>query len=82
MKKRITSSEIKRLQKHQVFVFGSNGQGKHIGGAAKLALEKFGAIDGKSEGLQGKSYGINTMDGLEILFERTRQLRVICSTGQ
>ena len=53
---------IKKLKKDEVFVFGSNMNGFHSGGAAKLANEKFGAIWGKSEGPQGKSYAICTLD--------------------
>lgn len=35
----------------------------HGGGAARLAYEKFGAVWGKGEGLQGQSYAIPTMQG-------------------
>jgi len=67
MTKRITSRNITELQENEIFVFGSNGQGNHIGGAAKVALEKFGAIQGQSTGSQGQSYAINTMDGIDII---------------
>ncbi len=53
---------ITELEKNEVFVFGSNGHGAHLGGAAATAVRKFGAIMGQSEGLQGQSYAINTMD--------------------
>lgn len=43
------------------FVFGSNDRGEHIGGAARFALDNFGAIWGQSEGLQGQSYAIPTL---------------------
>jgi len=43
------------------FVFGSNDKGEHIGGAAKFAVDNFGAIWGQSEGLQGQSYAIPTL---------------------
>lgn len=46
-----------------VFVFGSNLAGRHDGGAAKAALNHFGAIYGQGEGLQGQSYAIPTMQG-------------------
>lgn len=52
---------INELKENQVFVFGSNLAGKHIGGGAKQALEKFGAIEGQSEGLQGQSYAFPTL---------------------
>lgn len=43
-----------------IFVFGSNEAGRHGKGAAKTALEKYGAIYGKGVGLQGQSYAIPT----------------------
>lgn len=64
---RITPSKINQLADNEVFVFGSNFQGRHIGGAAFAAREKFGAVWGIGEGLQGKSYAIPTMEGLENL---------------
>lgn len=45
-----------------VFVFGSNPEGRHGAGAAKTAKEKFGAIYGQGEGLQGNSYALPTKD--------------------
>ncbi len=59
-----TPENITVLQKNGVFVFGSNLEGHHDGGAAKIALERFGAIYGKGVGIQGQSYAIPTMDGL------------------
>ena len=56
---------ITELEKDEVFVFGSNGHGAHLGGAAATAVHKFGAKMGQAEGLQGQSYAINTMDGYE-----------------
>ena len=47
----------------EIFVFGSNLQGMHGGGAARIAYQKFGAIMGQGVGLQGQSYGIPTMQG-------------------
>ena len=55
---RITPDMITRLAPNEVFVFGSNEQGLHYGGAAKAAVENFGAIMGQGNGLQGKSYAI------------------------
>ena len=51
------------LKDGEIFVFGSNAQGAHMGGAARVAMEKFGAIWGQGEGLQGQSYAIPTMQG-------------------
>lgn len=45
-----------------VFVFGSNPQGRHGAGAAKIAKDKFGAINGQGEGLQGNAYALPTKD--------------------
>lgn len=62
---RITPSEINVLAPDEIFVFGSNFQGRHMGGAARTARERFGAVMGIGEGLQGRSYAIPTMEGLE-----------------
>lgn len=61
--RRITPDFIKELGDHEIFVFGSNLAGMHGGGAAYIALKKFGAILGQGVGLQGQSYGIPTMQG-------------------
>ena len=53
---------VNSLQDNQIFVFGSNTQGRHSAGAAKTARDKFGAIYGQAEGLQGQSYAIITKD--------------------
>ena len=58
---------IERLEPGEVFVFGSNAAGAHGGGAARFAYDRFGAVWGQAEGLQGQSYGIDTMSGLEVL---------------
>ena len=62
---RITPSAVNVLEPNEVFVFGSNFQGRHMGGAARVAQEKFGAVWGIGEGLQGQSYAIPTMEGLD-----------------
>lgn len=58
-----TSENIDTLKPNEVFVFGSNLAGHHGGGAARVALNKFGAIMGQGVGLQGQSYAIPTMQG-------------------
>ncbi|MFA6862511.1 MAG: hypothetical protein WCS11_01315 [Dysgonamonadaceae bacterium] len=63
MKKRISPDRINNLKENEIFVFGSNLQGSHGGGAAAIAANKFGAIWGQGVGLQGQSYGIPTMHG-------------------
>ena len=48
--------------KNTIFVFGSNPEGIHGAGSAKVAREKFGAIYGRGEGLQGHAYALPTKD--------------------
>ena len=59
----IASDRIDVLEQNEVFVFGSNLAGHHIGGAAKAAHVKFGAQWGIGVGLTGRSYAIPTMQG-------------------
>ena len=61
--KRITDNRIQELEPGEIFVFGSNLEGSHGGGAALLAFRKWGAIWGQGVGLQGQTYGIPTMHG-------------------
>lgn len=63
MEKIYTPERIDSLEPNEVFVFGSNLEGIHGGGAALTAWLKFGAIWGQGVGLQGQSYGIPTMHG-------------------
>ena len=58
---RVTPEKVTNLAPNEIFVFGSNDQGIHKGGAAYLALKKFGAQMGVSSGLQGSSYAIPTV---------------------
>lgn len=60
---RITPELISKLEPNEIFVFGSNLAGMHIGGAARVAKQLFGAIMGQGIGLQGQSYAIPTMQG-------------------
>ena len=62
-RRRYTSDIITELKENEIFVFGSNLQGFHGGGAAKIAYRIFGAEWGKGIGLYGKSYAIPTMQG-------------------
>ena len=61
--KRISADIINNLKPNEIFVFGSNLDGMHGGGAARVAYNKFGAIWGQGVGLQGQSYAIPTMHG-------------------
>lgn len=56
------SSPIIRLKPGEIFVFGSNTQGRHGKGAALWALRHAGAIYGQARGPQGNSYAICTKD--------------------
>lgn len=58
-----TPENITSLGEDDIFVFGSNLDGIHAGGAARVAHERFGAIMGQGTGLQGQSYAIPTMQG-------------------
>lgn len=69
--KQILSNKKKQLHfymgnitpnKNIIFVFGSNPEGIHGAGSAKVALSLFGAEYGKGEGLVGNSYAIPTKD--------------------
>ncbi len=61
--RKFTPNKIASLQNNEIFVFGSNLDGLHGGGAARVAYQKFGAQWGKGIGMQGNSYGIPTMHG-------------------
>ena len=75
---------ITSLKENQIFVFGSNLAGKHIGGAAKQAKEQFGAIEGVAVGLMGQSYAFPTLDekfeklSFEQLQESLKRLYFTC----
>lgn len=62
-KNRVTPEWIDKLAENEVFVFGSNLEGMHGGGAARVARLHFGAKMGQGVGLQGQSYAIPTMQG-------------------
>ena len=51
---------INNLTENQIFVFGSNPEGRHGAGTAKIARIKFGAKYGNGRGIQGQSYALPT----------------------
>lgn len=53
---------ITELSNNQIFVFGSNLSGNHIGGAALFAKQNFSAIEGVGEGMNGQCYSFPTLD--------------------
>lgn len=61
--RRVASDRIADLGENEIFVFGSNIQGAHGGGAAWYAHKKFGAQWGVGEGLTGRTYALPTMEG-------------------
>jgi hypothetical protein len=63
---------ITHLEPGQIFVFGSHATGHHAGGAARQAVERFGAVVGQGEGLQGQSYAIPTMHGEDLFRQAIR----------
>lgn len=62
---RLSANKIEHLRENEIFVFGSNKQGAHGGGAARFAMNKFGAEWGVGEGLTGQCYALPTMEGNE-----------------
>lgn len=60
---RYTPEHISQLAPNEIFVFGSNLEGMHGGGAARYAYEHFGAQWGKGVGMAGQTYAIPTMQG-------------------
>lgn len=56
------SGIVTELSKDEIFVFGSNLQGEHIGGAAKQAFNDFGARWGDAIGITGQCYAIPTVN--------------------
>ncbi len=63
MSRAYTPENISHLEPDDIFVFGSNLEGMHMGGAARVAYDKFGAKWGQGVGIQGQSYAIPTMQG-------------------
>ena len=61
--KRFSPDRVERLSNCEIFVFGSNIEGEHMGGAARFAYEKFGAEWGVGDGPSGQCYAIPTMHG-------------------
>ena len=61
--RRIASDRIAALGENEIFVFGSNIQGAHGGGAAWFAYKHLGAEWGVGEGLTGRCYALPTMEG-------------------
>lgn len=79
---RITPEMIDSLNKGEIFVFGSNMYGNHAGGAARFAVQRFGAIWDQGEGLQGQSYAIPTMEGMSNMIPAINRFIVFAKEHQ
>lgn len=77
-KYRISPEQIYSVRHNEIFVFGSNKQGFHIGGAARFAMEHLGAQWGVGEGLTNHCYALPTMEGPES-FQQAVQTFVECA---
>ena len=75
---RIASERIVELGKNEIFVFGSNIQGAHGGGAARYAYQKFGAEWGVGEGLTGRTYALPTLES-NASMKRAVEHFIICA---
>lgn len=60
MSLRFYKGDIQQVTGNNIMVFGSNPEGRHGWGAAKIAMQKCGAQYGKGRGLQGNSYALIT----------------------
>ena len=69
MNNRITPYNITELKTNEIFVFGSNKQGRHGKGAALFAKTYYFAKEGVGEGFTGGCYAFPT---IEKLFPYTR----------
>ena len=79
---RVTPQMIRQLEENEIFVFGSNANGYHRGGAAAFAMREFGAVWGQGEGLQGQSYAIPTTEGMNQLREAVNRFMAFADQHQ
>lgn len=79
---RVTPDHINHLAENEIFVFGSNVNGCHAGGAAAFAMHNFGAVWGQGEGLQGQSYAIPTMEGYQSMKAAIDRFRMFADQHQ
>lgn len=79
---RITPENITSLAENEIFVFGSNLEGIHGRGAAKLARERFGARYGIGQGMTGRCYALPTKGynietlSLAKIYDQVHELRL------
>lgn len=67
-------NRITKLEDNEIFVFGSNPEGRHGMGAAKAALS-FGAKYGIGRGLSGKSYALVTKNLKPNYYEKSTGIK-------
>ena len=79
---RVTPQLIRQLGENEIFVFGSNVNGYHRGGAAAFAMREFDAVWGQGEGLQGQSYAIPTTEGMNKLREAVNRFMAFADQHQ
>lgn len=59
---RVTNENTNYLLPNEIFVFGSNLSGRHGAGAARFAMDNFGAQYGVGEGFTGQCWALPTKD--------------------
>lgn len=56
-----TPENIEELKDEEIIIFGSNVNGNHAGGLARVCADKWGAENGVGEGLTGQCYAFPTL---------------------
>lgn len=70
---------ITKLLDNEIFVFGSNIQGHHAGGAAFQAHQGFGAARGVGEGLTGQCYALPTLNETMQHYSHIEMLNIVAT---
>lgn len=68
------SGYINELKDNEIFVFGSNPEGRHGAGTAKIAKEKFGAEYGIGRGLTGQCWALPTKNLKPNFYEKASSI--------
>lgn len=66
--------QIISLHPNEIFVFGSNPEGRHGAGSAKIAKDKFGAQYGVGRGLTGSCWALPTKNLTSNYFEKSTEI--------
>ena len=67
-------NKITKLKENEIFVFGSNPEGRHGAGSAKIAKDKFGAQYGVGRGLTGSCWALPTKNLTSNYFEKSTEI--------